>query len=99
MAMEKDNVIAKAEETLKKLGSINEIRAECEYREKAIRDELSRIQGAREEGETIGVQKGERRKAELTARNLLSMNISIEIISKATGLSIEEINKLSEGGM
>jgi len=36
MAMEKDNVIAKAEETLKKLGSINEIRAEYEYREKAI---------------------------------------------------------------
>ncbi|HOJ10382.1 MAG TPA: hypothetical protein PK733_07300 [Clostridiales bacterium] len=73
-------------ETLEKPGSINEIRVEYEYREKAMRDELSRIQGAREEGE--------RKKAELTARNLLNINISVEITSKATGLSKEEINKL-----
>ena len=29
-----------------------------------------------------------------TAKNLLSMNMKVEDISKATGLSVEEINKL-----
>ena len=32
--------------------------------------------------------------AKQTAKNLLSMNMTLEDISKATGLSVEEINKL-----
>ena len=44
----------------------------------------------RAEGEAIGAQK---EKIE-NARNFKKLGVSIETISKATGLSIEEINKL-----
>ena len=43
-----------------------------------------------EQGYTSGINDGIKQ----TAKNLLSMNITLEDISKATGLSIEEINKL-----
>ena len=42
------------------------------------------------QGYTSGINDGIKQ----TAKNLLSMNMPIEDISKATGLSIEEINKL-----
>ena len=42
------------------------------------------------QGYTSGINDGIKQ----TAKNLLSMNITLEDISKATGLSIEEINKL-----
>ena len=41
-----------------------------------------------------GISKGENKKSIEIAKNLLSMNMSLEDISKATGLSVEEINKL-----
>ena len=42
------------------------------------------------QGYTSGINDGIKQ----TAKNLLSMNMPIEDISKATGLSVEEINKL-----
>ena len=47
---------------------------------------------AREEGEARGAH----RKALETARNLLSLRLSIENIAQATGLSAEDIAKLSK---
>ena len=44
------------------------------------------------QGYTSGINDGIKQ----TAKNLLSMNMPIEDISKATGLSIEEINKLTK---
>ena len=41
-----------------------------------------------------GISKGENKKSIEIAKNLLSMNMKVEDISKATGLSIEEINNL-----
>ena len=43
-----------------------------------------------------GISKGENKKSIEIAKNLLSMNMSLEDISKATGLLIEEINKLTK---
>lgn len=43
------------------------------------------------QGYTSGINDGIKQ----TAKNLLSMNMPIEDISKATGLSIEEIKKIS----
>ena len=43
-----------------------------------------------EQGYTSGISDGIKQ----TAKNLLSMNMTLEDISKATGLSVEEINKL-----
>jgi predicted transposase/invertase (TIGR01784 family) len=45
-------------------------------------------------GEEKGIKVGEEGKAKETAKNLLEMGIDIDIISKATGLSKEEIEKL-----
>ena len=43
-----------------------------------------------------GMEKGEEKKAIKIARNLLASNLSTELISNATGLSIEQINNLKE---
>ena len=42
-----------------------------------------------------GISKGENKKSIEIAKNLLSMNMPLEDISKVTGLSIEEIKKIS----
>ena len=42
-----------------------------------------------------GISKGENKKSIEIAKNLLSMNMPLEDISKATALSIEEINEIS----
>ncbi len=51
----------------------------------------SEIYTAREEG----LAEGEYKKAVETAKNLLAMNLSIEQISKATGLSIDIIKEIN----
>ena len=49
-----------------------------------------------EQGITQGIQQGSQQKAIETAKNLLSMALSIENIAKATGLSVEEIKSISK---
>ena len=60
----------------------------------------SLLSEAKENGYTSGINdgisKGENKKSIEIAKNLLSMNMPLEDISKATGLSIEEINKLTK---
>ena len=46
------------------------------------------------EAKEEGISKGENKKSMEIAKNLLSMNMPLEDISKATGLTVEEINKL-----
>ena len=48
------------------------------------------------QGITQGIQQGSQQKAIETAKNLLSMALSIENIAKATGLSVEEIKSISK---
>ena len=58
----------------------------------------SLLSEAKENGYTSGINdgisKGVSKEKVNIAKNLLSMNMSLEDISKATGLSVEEINKL-----
>ena len=54
----------------------------------------SLLSEARENGINDGISKGVSQEKASIAKNLLSMNMPIEDISKATGLSVEEINKL-----
>ncbi|MCX8472306.1 MAG: Rpn family recombination-promoting nuclease/putative transposase [Sediminibacterium sp.] len=46
------------------------------------------------EGERIGLQKGEFKKAYETAKSLKNQGVSIQIIAQATGLAIQEIQNL-----
>ena len=61
-----------------------------EQREKAIRDYYSYMNAFKEEG----LQQGLYQRAVQTAKNMLKDRVDIELISKYTNLSIEEINKI-----
>lgn len=69
---------------------------------KVYRDQLVTIAYAREEGMEKGMQEGmekgreegEKKKQLEIARNLKSLNLPIETIMKATGLSVEELSEL-----
>ena len=56
----------------------------------------SLLSEAKEEGIEQGISQGISEEKNNVAKNLLSMNMPIEDISKATGLSIEEISKITE---
>lgn len=63
-------------------------------RDKAIRDEKSMRQGARDEGREEGREEGERKKQIEIAKKMLTMKMSIEQIAEATGLDKEKIEEL-----
>ena len=52
------------------------------------------LEKGREEGEKIGIEKGERKKAIETAKKMKHEGLDIQLISKVTGLTIEEVAKL-----
>ena len=47
------------------------------------------------EGKELGLSEGAQNKSIEIAKNLLKENVDISVISKSTGLSIEEIEKLN----
>lgn len=58
------------------------------------RDYSNTIAYAKKEGIAEGIEKGERKKAIELALKFKKMGISIADISKGTGLTVEEIEKL-----
>ena len=106
--MEENENIKAAKEELDKINMDKRERELAELREKAIRDEIAiRKSGYREgleegikegmkEGIEKGINKGSKNEKINIAKNLLKEKINIELISKATGLSIEEIEELIE---
>ena len=92
-----------------KLASIAEVAAlSKEDREKydeslrKYRDTISVMEGQYLEGKEAGLaeglekglEKGISERSVEIARNLKSMNLSVDVIAKATGLTVEEINAL-----
>lgn len=86
MLAEKNPQLKKAVGVLMDLSQDERTRLLYEEREKARRDEMARMRGARHEGHAEG-------RADV-ARNLLQMNMSIDDICKATGLAREEVETL-----
>ncbi|MGO0063631.1 Rpn family recombination-promoting nuclease/putative transposase [Brevibacillus fluminis] len=76
--------IRKAVNVLEFLSQDAEARRLYEMREKALKDEVSMIEGAKEEG-----------KAEV-ARKMIAKEMDISLIVELTGLSVEEIEKLKQ---
>jgi predicted transposase/invertase (TIGR01784 family) len=98
MVMKQEPTIAKAEQILEHLGSLDEIRRYYEAREMEIHDEITRITGAREEGFTEGINEGvtqgiTREKSD-TARKMLLKNMDESLIVEITGLSPEQLHKI-----
>lgn len=82
IAMKENEEIRKAQEELEYLTGDEEERRLAELREKAIRDEATNIAGERKE------------EAKEIAKRLKKMEIEIEDIQEATGLTKEEIENL-----
>lgn len=97
-------------DTLEFLSQDREARRLYEERQKYLHDEASMIEWATEKGLKKGLEeglakglakgleegltKGERQKAVEIARNMLSLDIEIEVIAKASGLSESEVQSL-----
>ena len=64
-----------------------------EYNSMNLHDQDNFRRG-KKEGYIAGISQGEQQKAIETAKNLLDEKISVEIIARTTGLSIEKINSL-----
>ena len=100
--MEANKEIKKAQEELEYLTGDEAERRIAELREKAIRDEKANLRGVREEGlqEGLeqgiqqGMQKGAQEEKRKTAKKLKEMNLDIDSIIEATGLTKEEIEEL-----
>ena len=63
-------------------------------REDAARNYANDISQAKKEGEKIGLEKGEKNAKVETAKNLLKIGLTVDQISQATGLSIEDVSNL-----
>lgn len=84
--MKNDGEIKEAMDVLYNISGDKETVMLAEMREKAIMDEQSRLNGARKEGKIEG-------KIEV-AKNLKKLGLDIKKIAEATGLTIDEIEKL-----
>ena len=97
MAKSEDRTIEKAEKVLDWLSSDEETRRLYELREKAIHDEITRINGAKEEGRQEGRQQGKQEEKKEIAKNMLVNKIDIDLISMTTGLSRDEVLQIQKG--
>ncbi len=91
--------ISKAMERLKYLSANDEIRAIADLRQRDLNDRISERNAAKAEGEQLGAEK-ERAKADAekreSAKKMLVDGLSVEMVSKYSGLSTEEINEIKK---
>jgi len=89
-----DLIMNELADKIKDLNNDEEFIRVIDMKERAEREYNAGINSAKEKGIEIGMEKGEKQKALMIAKNLKEMNLSIEQIEKATGLSKEEIESL-----
>ena len=98
MAAENVTEIRKAVGIIERLSGDAKIRALAEARDKAIRDEMNRMKGARQkglqEGMREGRQKGMQGERQFFVQKMLAVGISAEDICRMTGYSKEDIERL-----
>ena len=100
--MKENKDINKAIDELEQVSGNERLRRIAELKEKYIRDEQSSIEYAQDEGYRQGEENGrEKGKAEgrveektEIAKNMLKENVEKTLISRVTGLSLEEIENL-----
>ena len=92
--MKENKEIKKANDEYEYLTGEAEERRLAFLRDKAIRDEKSIREGAREEGEARGREEGRKEKQREIAKILLTKKLSIEEIVEITQLTKKEIENL-----
>jgi len=91
--------VKKAMSRIRELSADEETRRLAFVRERALRDEVSLLNDARREGEELGIEKGEKLRAEKTARHLIKLGVlSDEQIAEATDLPLAEVQALCVEG-
>ena len=79
---------------LKIISKDKEARMAYEAKMAALRDEKTRLVEAREEGRMEGIEIGMQKGTINVAKNLISLGADISMIIKATGLTVDEVNKI-----
>ena len=92
--MSENEEIKKAKEELDKISQDAKERRIAELREKALMDEIAIRDSGFKEGIEQGLKEGSQQEKISIAKNLLKLKVDINSISQATGLSVEEIEKL-----
>ena len=92
--MSENEEIKKAKEELDKISQDAKERRLAELREKALMDEIAIRDSGFKEGIEQGLKEGSQQEKISIAKNLLKLKVDINSISQATGLSVEEIEKL-----
>jgi predicted transposase/invertase (TIGR01784 family) len=90
-----DRLVNEYKEEVTKLNENYDFIAPLSLEEDAIAVENTRIKIAEEKGIEQGIEQGAQEKEIAIAKNMLNMNMSLEIISQATGLSKEEIKNIN----
>ena len=90
----KDERLLDAFNTWEELSQKPETIIAYQSRLKAIVDEEARLFDMHEKGIEEGIEQGIEQGILKVARELIALNVDVEAISKATGLSIEEIDTL-----
>lgn len=94
-----DPIIEKAEEQLELLSSEDYVRELAEAREAAMRDWNSSLSGSMAEGRAKGRAEGKAEAQREMVLRLLAKGLDVLFISEVCGLSIEEIEHLSEASV
>ncbi len=96
--MQENENLKEAVEKLDRISEDERMQRIIDLREKAIMDEKAiyrkGIKDGREEGRIAGKIEGEKNEKIQIAKNMLQEKMSIEVITKVTGLTKEEIEKL-----
>ncbi len=86
--------IKEAKEELFRISSNEKERMLYEDRRASLLDKVSALENAERKGVQIGLQQGLEKGKRETAKNLLNEGLDIQLISKVTGLSVDEIKML-----
>ncbi len=92
--LKKDKIFNKAGSIYRNFTADEEKMELIEAREKWLKDYNSKIESVRQEGRQEGQQEGRQQGHMEDARNLKQLGVDLAIISKATGLALDVIEKL-----
>ena len=91
---DRDAIFGRLETLASKANMSKDERAQYRHEWKIYNDYFNSVDMAKKEGRAEGIAEGEQRKNLENARNFKALGVSVDIIMKATGLTIEEIEKL-----
>ncbi|MFP3669824.1 Rpn family recombination-promoting nuclease/putative transposase [Priestia sp. SIMBA_032] len=94
IAMQEDQVLKKAMDEWERVSQDPEVLLAYEARRKALLNEKSALKRAEKKGKQEGLEEGREKTIKAMAIRMIQERIDRNVISKLTGLSIDEVEKL-----